>query len=290
MKTFVAWLAKGFCFVIIHLPRPVQAFLGQVIGWLWFDVLRIRRKVVMDNLARAFPEWSKKRRCEVARQSLHHMGYDLIEYCYLPFLTKENYQEHVVFEGWEHMEAARAKGKGVCCLTLHLGHGDLAVSAMSLAGLPSYLISKEFKMQWLNDMWFKMRMRAGTQFIPPRNSSYAILKALKKKALVIFVQDQFMGPPIGVRTTFFGHETGTAMGLAIMADRSKAPVLPIYTYRREDGKHVICFEPEIEFTSSEDRDETVARMTQIFNDHLEGWVRKHPEQWMWVHRRWKKFG
>jgi Kdo2-lipid IVA lauroyltransferase/acyltransferase len=171
---------------------------------------------------------------------------------------------------------------------LHLGHGDLACAALSLNGLPIIMVSKFFKLRWLNDLWFGMRERLGTRFIAPRDSSYALLKGLKSGAAVVIPLDQFTGPPIGVRTTFFGRETGTAAGLAVMAERSGAAVVSAYCFRDTNGKHVIHFNREMPVSSA--RSPEGARLvTQTFNDELESFVRLHPDQWMWIHRRWKRF-
>src|ERR1019366_1076123 len=105
---------------------------------------------------------------------------------------------------------------------------------------------------WLNDMWFGMRERLGTRFIAPRDSSYALLRALKGGAAVIIPLDQFTGPPIGVRTTFFGRETGTAAGLAVMAGRSGATVLAVYTHRDEQGRHALHFVREMPVAKTRD--------------------------------------
>jgi Kdo2-lipid IVA lauroyltransferase/acyltransferase len=141
----------------------------------------------------------------------------------------------------------------------------------------------------LDDIWFSVRGRFGTQFIAPRNSSYEILKALKSKGCVIFVLDQFMGPPLGVKTEFLGRETGTAMGLALFAHKTGAPVVPCYTRRKADGRYVVCFEPEVPFEDFDDKNKNVQYMTQKYTDRIEAIVRKYPEQWMWIHRRWKVF-
>jgi len=107
--------------------------------------------------------------------------------------------------------------------------------------------------------------------------------------VVIFVLDQFMGPPIGVKTLFFGKETGTAMGLTVMAKRTGAPVIPVYCHERADGKQVVSCESEIEFEEKGEKSETLTYMTQKYTDKLESIIKLYPEQWMWVHRRWKKF-
>lgn len=256
---------------------------GLCLAFLWWDVFRIRRKVVIENIARVFPSLSQKDQMRLARKSIQSMGRTVMEYVWIGGMNRRRAESIFTIEGQEYFDQAFKKNKGVCLLTLHLGNGDLALSVLSALGYPIYLISKEFKVRWLNDFWFNLRGRSGTKFIPPRNSSYAVLKALKKNACVVFVNDQYMGPPIGARTTFFGIETGTALGLAIMAHRSEAPVIPVYTYRKSNGRHVICFFPELTLQSNE------VESTQKFNSFIEQSILKHPEQWMWVHRRWKKF-
>lgn len=287
-------------FLLASLPRSARSLLGDIIGLLWFDVLRIRRRVAIENVGIAFPEKDLKERTRIARMSLRHMGRSIVEYSLFPFFRAADIPKHFTIHGQEHLDRAYAKGKGVLFLGLHLGNGDFGIAAMSRRGWPVSLISKEFKAKWLNDLWFGMRAKHGTQFISPEKSSFQILRALKAKRVVFFVLDQFMGPPIGCRTRFFGRETGTAMGLAIMAERSGAPVVPSFTYRDRDGRHVIVFGPEIPWSenlghdaspaSDVSRDENIASMTQIYTDKIEDMIRQHPEQWMWIHRRWKNFG
>jgi Kdo2-lipid IVA lauroyltransferase/acyltransferase len=201
----------------------------------------------------------------------------------MPHLTKENVDRFFEFHDIEKAHQALAQGKGLLGLTLHLGAGDMALAALALKGIPVVIASKEFKLRWLNDIWFGMRARTGIKFVGARNSSFALLKSLKSGQAILIPNDQFTGPPIGVRTTFFGKETGTAAGMAVMAARSGAPVLSMYVYRKPSGVHSIHFE---KFMSTEGTPETV---TQAFNDELERFVRLHPDQWMWLHKRWKRF-
>ena len=289
MKALFGWFLKTLSFLVVKSPQVVKNLLGDAIGVLWFDIFRIRRRVVTDNLQKAFPEMEYAKRVSLGRTSLRNLGRDIIEYTYLPFFNKQICDELFEIHDAHYLDQALEQNKGVCLLTMHMGNGDLASAALSAVGYKIHLVSKEFKSKWLNEMWFSMRARAGTKFIPPRNSSYAILKALKKKEIVIFVMDQFTGPPIGIRSTFFGIETGTGYGLAMMAERAKSPVIPVYTVRKNDGKHLIQFMPEIEFKEEESQEKTMLEMTQRYNAFIEGIVRKHPEQWMWVHKRWKTF-
>jgi len=288
MQTLIGWLGLGISFLLFRGPAHIRRALGNFLAFLWFDLLRIRRGVVLENLHIAFPDMSLRDRVSLGRKSLQNLGLNLIEYCYLPWLSRENFSDYFEFQNLPLLDAALSRGKGVLVLTLHLGHGDLACAGLSLKGYPMIMVSKFFKLKWLNTMWFGMRERLGTRFIAPRDSSYALLRGLKGGAAVIIPLDQFTGPPIGVRTTFFGVETGTAAGLAVMADRSGAAVVSAYTYRNEQGRHVVHFVREMPVATSRNA-ESARQTTQGFNDELESFVRLHPDQWMWIHRRWKKF-
>ena len=286
---WIATLFKPFAWLVAHSPRQVRFLLAWLVAFIWWDVLRIRRRVVLENLERAFPDWSEKRRRKVGRKSLFHMGLTLTEFCLFPFFNKEWLPRWMSFEGLEHLDQALAEKKGVLILTLHLGNGDLALMGLSYKGYPMHLISKRFKTQWLDKLWFDLRERHGTMFIDPRRSSFDILKALKRQQMVVFVMDQFMGPPLGIPTTFFGHKTGTALGLALMAERTQAPVVPAFSYRKPDGSLVVNFLPSLPLEQGEGKDETYLRNTQRYNDVLQGLVEQFPEQWMWLHKRWKPF-
>lgn len=282
-----AYLGQALSFLVASLPTKVQGWLGDIIGLLWFDVFRIRRQVAIENVKLAYPQLSLRERTKLARDSLRHLGRNLVEFSRFPFYRDEDFSKYFRIAGQENLDAAMAKGKGVLFLGLHMGNGDFGLAALSRRGVPISLISKTMKTKWLNDLWFGMRGKHGTQFISPEKSSFQILRALKAKRVVFFVLDQYMGSPVGTKTKFFGVETGTAMGLAIIAERSGSPVISGYTFREEDGRHVIVLEPEVPWQDASS--ENIASMTQIYTDRIESMVRKHPEQWMWIHRRWKKF-
>lgn len=286
---WISFLFKPLAWVVAHSPQVVRNVLAQGVTIIWWDVLRIRRSVVLSNLQKAFPNWSDKERRRVGRRSLFHMGLTLTEFCLFPFFDKTWLEKWVSFEGLEHLDRALEEKKGVLILTLHLGNGDLGMMGLAHRGYPMHLISKRFKTQWLDRLWFGLRGRHGTKFIDPRKSSFEILKALKRNQMVVFVMDQFMGPPIGVRTTFFGHETGTALGLAVMAERTGAPVVPAHSWRKPDGSLVVKFGPPVGLIKGEERAQTHLKTTQFYNDVLEELVRERPEQWMWLHKRWKPF-
>ena len=291
--------------VIRFLFRPFAAFMhrsshaarGRVaafLTFLWFDLLRIRRRTIIDNISKAFPEWPMSKKIHIGRVSLYHWALTFVEYCHFPWLTKAWVEQNFQIQNRYLLDEVINEGKGSVMITLHMGNGDLACAALSFFGYPVTIVSKNFKWRALNDFWFGLRERSGIQLIPPRDATFSVLRSIKQGRIVIFPLDQFTGNPIGVQTRFFGIETGTAMGPAILADRSRCPVLMTYVHRLPDGRHQITVE-RIDRVSlqapkdSEARNKEIGDKIQEWNDQIEQWVRRHPEQWMWLHRRWKRF-
>lgn len=289
MNKLIRFLLRPFLWIFFSLSGAFHALVGRFIGFIWFDIFRIRRKVILDNLRLAFPNISDSEAHRIARRSMSAVGRNIVDVFVIPFISKNWLEKNVEFVGYENYQTANAKNKGIMILSLHLGSGDLACACLSLKGIPLHVITKEFKSAWLNNFWFSARKKHGTKFISDRKSSFEILRALRKNESVVFVLDQYMGPPLGVKTKFFGVETGTAMGLALLAERANCPVLPIYTYYNEHNKLVIVIDKEIPLDPCPDHDQTILHMTQQYCDYIERVVRKFPEHWMWVHRRWKEF-
>ncbi|GIL17730.1 MAG: lipid A lauroyl acyltransferase [Oligoflexia bacterium] len=277
--------------IVWHMPKPIKVAWARALGWLWFDGFRLRRMTILKNLTIAFPDWSKEKRYQVARESMAELCMNLPEFLSLHQMSADYVEKEVIFEGLEHFHRAREEKKGVLLLSMHMGNGDMGVSVMSLKGLPIHLISKKFKNKFLNALWFGVRESKGTKFIDPHGAktAFEILAALKKNEAVIFVVDQFMGRPYGIETHFFGRKTGTAYGLALFAIKTGAPVLPVYTYRDQDLKTHLVIEPPIPLESNADRDLQILTMTEKYNLKIEEIIRRSPQHWMWVHRRWKRW-
>lgn len=291
MNFWTEVIATSLALAFRVFPKRLRWAMGVFLGTLWFDILKLRRWTVLKNVTIAFPDESHEERLRIARESMFHLCYNFIEFSQLPFLNKKWVENEVVLHGLENFERARGKGKGVLILSLHVGNGDVGLAALAIKGFRLHVISKKFKNRFLNQLWFGVREKMGTRFLSPHGSSLAfdILKACRQQESVVFVTDQFMGKPYGIESTFFGRKTGTAYGLALFAMKSKAPVLPVYTYRDAELRTHIVFEEEIAFEKIEDKDLQIRLMTQKYNDRVESIVRRYREQWMWVHRRWKKW-
>lgn len=291
MNVFIKFYVDLFCGFLALWPRKWVRFLGWPLGILWFDILRIRRRVVLDNLKLAFPDWDEKKRIRVGRHAVCQMTGNFFEVLLIPAITLEWIRKNTVFEGETHLQQALAQGNGIYALSLHIGNGDIGAGVLAKLGYRVHLISKVFKNKTINNLWFYVRRSGGIEFINAHGmkTPFEILKAIKTNETVIFVNDQFMGKPFGIETTFFGRTTGTAFGLALFYYKTRSPVIPTYAYEGEDGKVHVVIEPplKLEQLISEDKEQTYARITQEINNQLERIIRAHPEQWMWVHRRWK---
>lgn len=291
MRSFLVVCGRGISQILLYVPERVRWWVISIGAVIIFDVLRFRRKIVLRNMDIVFPEISVQEKKRLARNSFKNLLYSFYEFCLLPSIDEKWIRHHVEFKGLNYLDEARKKGKGVLLLSLHLGHGDMAISMLAHHGYPLSVISKHFKAKWLNEFWFGTRKRFGAHFLDPhgRNSSFDILKILKQKGFIIFVLDQYMGPPYGLETEFFGVKTGTAYGLSLFALKTGAPVVPVWSYRDERGRNVIEAGPEVEMIQGATKDETLLLTTQQYNHVLEKLIRKHPEDWLWIHRRWKKY-
>lgn len=297
MRFWTNAFAVSLAFILGLFPKTLHWKMACFLAWLWFDVLRLRRFTLLKNVTIGFPKKTKEERLWLAKESMRNLCYNFIEFTQLPNMNQKWLQNEVVFHGMENYENALKQNKGVLMFSMHIGNGDVGVAALALRGIYVNLISKKFKNEFLNQFWFGVREKKGTRFMEAHGKSLAfdILKACRKNETVIFVIDQFMGKPYGIETTFFGRKTGSAYGLSLFAMKTGAPVLPTWAYRDEKLRTHVVIEPEIPFEAlppkpgetGKDKDLQTAYMTQKYNDKVEEIVRKRPEQWMWVHRRWK---
>lgn len=273
------------------LPFWLNSVFGYIFAFIWVDILRLRKRIVYDNIELAFPGTTLEVKNKWMHQSLYVLCRSFFDVLKIPSMTDQFIHKHINFLGTENLKGL--ENSGVLFLSLHMASGDLGGVAFSKKVKPLSLISKQFKNNFLNEFWFSMRTKSESEFIEAhgKNTAFDILKALKRNRGVVFVIDQFMGKPYGIETTFFGHKTGTAYGLALFALKTKAPVLPLSTFWGADGKLNLQVGPVIDFSDiiTDDKEMNHLKMTQRCNQVIEDIIRKNPDQWMWVHRRWKVF-
>lgn len=271
------------------LPWKMNLYFAQMLAFIWLDLLRIRREVIYGNIEKVFPGISDDKKQVIAKKSMVALCRSFFDVIRIPYLNDEWINKNVVFENPEIFAKIRDQQEGLFFLSLHLGSGDLAAAVVSRRYKPITIISKRFVNQFLDAFWFGLRERSQTLFINAhaKNNAFEILSALKKKRGVAFVLDQFMGKPFGAETQFFGITTGTAYGLALFSKKTERPVYPLYTYWDETNKLHVVVDEAIDL--SRELSETNEVITNKFNSVLEKIILKHPEHWMWVHKRWKTF-
>ncbi|MEZ4750747.1 MAG: DUF3108 domain-containing protein [Bdellovibrionota bacterium] len=176
-------------------------------------------------------------------------------------------------------------------LSLHLGNWELSSGRVIAAGVPLDAVVKTARSKVVQELLEYQRGVLGMGVHYESGTARAILNAVsREKRMVGFFLDQFMGPPIGLPVKFFGHTAGTAAALSLMTEKHNDPVFPVYTYRDRSHKIHVMIEKPLEYPSlSEDKAERLHQKTQVYNDTMERLVRQHPEQWLWLHRRWKPY-
>ena len=270
------------------LPRPVARAVGIALGLTVFRVHRRLREVGMRNLALAFPEMSESERLRIVRGEYISLGRQLAEVCLFPRYTRENVSQVVVYSGLENYEKAMARGKGVLFLTGHLGGWELSAFAHSLHGHPLSIVMRPLDNPYVDALVQSYRTMHGNKTVSKDDFIRGLLAAMRAGEAVGILMDTNMTPPQGVFVNFFGMPAYTASGLARIALRTGAAVVPGFTtWDSELGKFVLRFDPALELVrSGEDQADIVAN-TALFTSVIESYIRRYPDQWLWLHRRWK---
>lgn len=262
-------------------------------GRLIFHFLPLRRRVVMENLRRVFGETlAEERIAEIAQAFYAHLVKFGWEFVRLFFMDEEAKARLVRIEGLEHLAAAREKGRGVLLLAGHFGNWEVStVAGMSqfkqYRGL-LHFIRRPLKPQWFNDLVMRRFRKAGFGTLEKSGSLDEILALLEDNRIVVSIFDQFTIRKYGIASEFFGHPAHTFKSLAVLAQFTGAPVIPSSSWREPDGTHVLLFEPPVEVLTEGSTRDILAKNTRRFNEALERIVLRHPEQWIWMHKRWKK--
>lgn len=261
-------------------------------GRLLYHLLPYRRSVVLSNLRRVFGDaLSEAEIRRVAQAYYAHYVRFLMELVRHPFMSAKQRSAWIRVENMESPIRAHAQGKGVLLLTGHFGNFEVATVA-GIKRFPQYrgrfhFVRRALKPAWLNAVVTWRFRRAGFGTLAKRGSLEAIFDVLRGGGLVVYVMDQHAGKPEGIEVEFFGHPAGTFKSLALLALESGAPVVPVSSWREPDGSHVIRFEDPLPLVECDDPGEAIRRNTRAYNEALERILLRHPEQWIWMHRRWK---
>jgi KDO2-lipid IV(A) lauroyltransferase len=276
----LSWLAR-------RLPLETALRLARGVAWLWFWVVPVRKSVAMVNVRRALGEGHDPG--HIVLGCMKTLTMFAVEALRLPGLTRAKADELVEVRGQEILDNALAAGKGVIVVTAHMGNFDLLGCVHALRGQPANIVYKNIGWRAAHDFFFQARRNAGVTVIPPKGSERQILRALRSNQIVGFVIDQHMPKHRGIVCTFFGRYASTTPAPALFALKTGAVVVPALIRRvGNSGHHVSEFYPPMVMDEPHaDRTANLRHNMQKMNDWLEAEVRKTPEQWLWLHKRWK---
>jgi Kdo2-lipid IVA lauroyltransferase/acyltransferase len=270
------------------LPRGVARDAAAMIVRVLYAMRPRLQRTAEFNLRLAFPEWDEARRRGVIRGMVRNLGWLAAEFARFPRYTRKNIEDIVVLDGHENFLEGQRRGKGVLYLTGHIGAWELSSFAHALYGFPLHYMARPLDNARVDALVNRYRCLSGNQPIFKNESARALLQILKDSGTVGILADQNTMPEEGAFVDFYGTAACTTTGIARMALHTDAAVVPGYAVWDENiGKYRLRFEPSVELERTGESERDIFANTQKFAKVIEEIIRKYPEQWVWVHARWK---
>jgi Kdo2-lipid IVA lauroyltransferase/acyltransferase len=270
-----------------RVPVSVRKILFTGAFGLFYHLSPRHRLIAAYNLRRAFPEKSDSEIMTIAKGTYRNMGIVAAEFFDIPRLTKETIGRLVEIEGMDNCTRALEKGKGVLLFGAHFGNWELEAAAVSLFIKPFMVIYRPLDSPVLDHLVSRVRASTGNTPLPKEHAMRPMLRSLRKNGMLGILIDQNVAWYEGVFVDYFGRPACTTDGLALLAIHTEAPVLPGHMVRLPDGRYRFVIGPEVEVTSTGNWNADILANTQRFTKIIEETVRQYPDQWLWVHQRWK---
>lgn len=276
-------LLPALSWALAWLPWRAVDLVGRGLGRLLHLLNRRERRRMAAHLALAFPEMPAEERARLAGRCAAHHGVNLTENLHLLARGLERVLPRIEVTGWEHVEAARERGRPVLFVTGHLGNWELMSAVFPSRGFPVYGVGRELQHPALHEAVERFRNRLGARTIVrgDRHAARRLRDVMRGEAGLVMLIDQDTKVD-GVWVPFFGRSAYTPTAAAELGLRHRMTVVPLFLTRRSDGTHECRFLAAVELP--DDVTEATARLTAL----IEAQVRRHPEQWVWMHRRWRR--
>jgi Kdo2-lipid IVA lauroyltransferase/acyltransferase len=272
--------------IVRLLPPPAVRAAGSALGHFVFLLDGFHRRIALTNIARALPSKPLQERRAVIRGAFSHFGSVLLELLKLGTLEKRDLLALLDCEGEERVRQALAKGNGVLLFTGHFGYWEVGAMALALRVQPISVMARPLDNPYLHDMLERIRTRLGNSVIYRQGSIRKVLQALAANRGVAILIDQHLHTPDAVYVDFFSRPAATTNALAALALRTGAPVIPAFILPLPRGRYRVIFEHAVE-PPPPDATDAVREFTQRCTDVLEMYIRRHPDLWLWMHRRWR---
>ena len=281
----VAWATLKFLGL---LPRSVARPVAAGLAAFLFRLRPVWRQVALFNLRLAFPEWTESERQKVVRAMVRNLGWAAAEFAHLPQYTRRNIASVIELEDFENFAAAERLGKGVLFLTGHMGAWELKPFAHALYHRPIHFVVRPINNPRVDALVNRYRSLSGNTPIEKKQSARAILRVMRQGGVVGILADQNAALEDSVFVDFLGTPAATTTGIARLARHTGAAVVPVHSYWDAAlRKYRLRYEPALLLQRTDDEEADVRNYTALFNEVLGSFVRRFPDQWFWVHRRWK---
>lgn len=279
---------KMFTFLSGIISLKFSFFLGKILGEIIYLILARHRKVALESLAIAFPDYSAKRRKEITKEFFILMAKGGLELLYYLNNTGK-IKQAIEIQGKENLDRALARKKGVILVSAHYGNFPLMSLRLADCGYPVNIVARPMRDKYAEAHFHSLRSSIGVKTIsayPRKACVLGIIKALAAGEIVIIQMDQNFGTG-GVWVDFFGKLAATPTGPVVLSMRTQAALVPSYIYQRKDKRHLLRILPEEELVLGKNKEETILKNVSHFTKIIESWIKARPQEWSWIHRRWK---
>ncbi len=287
METVLYHLIYRAFFLLGLIPPGIAKRIANALGRIWFVADRRHREVAIENLNRAFgDEMTPAQLRAFCRRVFCNLVRVIFETGWSVHIKDSDVRKYFSFHGMENLHAAMCNKRGVLVLTAHIGNWELLIAAAARIGLPISAIYRPMEFKPLDRFFRELRSRNGASLFPKKKAMRKVLRSLKNNELVGVLLDQNTGMSKGVFVDFFGEPAGTNKGLALLARETGTPVVPMFLVRENGLFRVECGR-QLPHIKTGDKAGDIAASTRLYNKAIEDMIRRYPEQWFWVHRRWK---
>jgi len=282
-----AKLAVVVSAVVRRLPRRLVLALGRGLGRICGALDKRHLRIAADNLRQAFPEWDEERVLRTARGVYAHFGTVLFDILWMEGRSAEELLALADVEGLEMARAVVASGRGVVCPTGHFGNWEFQGVASALLLGPFSVVARPLDNPELDRRLVGLRTATGNTVIYKKKALGQIMRTIREGGIVAIVIDQNVQAQDGIFVDFFGRPACTTTVAAALALKTGCMIVPVHCPLGPDGRYRMVYGPPVEWKGQGRSRKDVAALTQQLSSIVEGWVREHPEQWLWLHRRWK---
>ncbi|OEU64700.1 MAG: hypothetical protein BA867_02330 [Desulfobacterales bacterium S5133MH16] len=275
---------------IASVPHKRTASIGRVLGILVYFIDVRHRRIVRRNLKFVYPEWSTERVKRKSKRVFQNLGITILEICQMICFSRDDIINKVKIRGEEHLLNAMHNDKGAILISAHLGNWEIGLLYLVLHfNLPIVSVVRRLRNNLVNRWIHRLRTRFGNRIIDKDDALPEMVRVLRQGKILGIMIDQGTKSSLGVKITFFGKYITATPAAALLAMRCKSPVIPIFCNRNDDGMLSINIEPPLILKKTDDLRTDLKTNTQIMTDAIEKAIRRYPEQWFWVHKRWRKY-